>query len=152
MPQSIALKTQAQVAMKRAAKIAAAERAAVRSAEWGKRLDPAAWTCRREGDAWIADCAPAGKRLEFYRGVIAGDVVVKSHSGAIYQILAENGVQVCTCPAHAKAGTCYHLIAPKAVCTAARMERQLAAPTTAPTETPEERRERIRREASEVYA
>jgi hypothetical protein len=137
-----------QVAERRANRIAAAERAAVRSAEWAKRLDPAAYVATREGEGWRAE-GPAGQSFLFLKGT-CGDVIVRSHTGGRYEIVSENGARWCSCPVE---GRCKHLVALDAVYTAATMAKQLRtpAPVAEPVETPEQRRERILREVAADY-
>jgi hypothetical protein len=105
------LRTQLEVATERAAKVAklvtkrekkaaTQQRQADRREEWAKRLDPAAYTCSREGKVWIAE-GPAGQTFHFRRleGAPA-DVLCLSQSGAEYHLahIAEMNTWECSCP------------------------------------------------------
>lgn len=119
--------TQSEIATRRAVKIVLTEdRAAAklhRAAEWSARLDPEAYTCRREGDAWIAE-GPAGQvftfRLveRFSTGHAA--IAVTGMTGEYSLHVHDPGAMcVCNCPAFAaqklgEAG-CKHAVAWKAV-------------------------------------
>jgi hypothetical protein len=101
--------------LRTALQIAKARAAQIKAIEWAARLDADAYSCRRDGQTWIAQ-GPAGQRFEFTK-TEADDVLVMSASGGIYLIAPSEltGELVCDCPAHKKAGTCKHLSAFEAV-------------------------------------
>jgi hypothetical protein len=95
--------------------------------EFERRLDPAAWSCRREGHPWVAE-GPAGNRFEFRPAPNGEDVEVTSASGGRYELCADDdGHRHCNCPAALKnpGVPCKHLVAWKAVRTAGRMAKEL---------------------------
>jgi hypothetical protein len=114
------LKTAAQVALRKANQIRREALADERSAEWQRRLDPAAYRCERRGSGssavWTAT-GPAGQSFRFWRDD-AGAVWCESQSsGKVY------GVAPCDCPDSAREGGCKHDAAWRSVRMAATMTR-----------------------------
>jgi hypothetical protein len=100
------LRTTVQIASRRAAAL----KAEAHAADWTARLDPAAYTCRREGTSWIAE-GPAGQSFD-YSKTEHDDVLCISHTGGIYLLMVgDDGELTCDCPASRRgAAPCKHLV------------------------------------------